>query len=680
MHVPVEWLRDYVDFDLEAEDVAKELTAIGLAVESIEDHHLAGPVLEIDVTANRSDCYGVLGLARELAAAIGKEFKMPDLALEESSSKAGDLFTIEVVDADLCPRYTARIVEGVTDCPSPEWMQKRLEGAGLRPISAIVDVTNYVMLEFCQPLHAFDLELLKDKIIVRRAADKEKMTLLDETKLEMNRDNLVIADASGPVALAGVMGGLESEIRPSTSTVLIESAQFERVNVRRTARRNGKSTDSSFRFERGVDPIGVELASRRAAGLIASITGGKVAAGLIDVWATEWNAPQVSMRFARCDKLLGLVIDPDESVKILTGLGLELVERDGEKATFAVPPWREDLTREVDLIEEVVRIHGYHKVPEALTLKIAAAGRNPLYEFKRDCRKMMNSLGYDEAMTDSFVDARGAGKFGFWSGGGPLNVDNPLSSFHNALRDSLIPNLLAAKKNNQDAGADSVSLFEAANVYLRDAAGELDERPVLAMVDDRSFFTSKGSFFTVKGSVEALCDRLGISDVRYFYEENPRDFAHGRFLQLQIGEDTVLGCIGEVSKDIVAAYDLKAAPAVAEIALDVLLSARKTDTALQKIPRFPAVKRDVALIVDGQTKWSVIKMLAKEKRGKYAVDDVKFVSVFEGEPIPAGKKSVALSVLYRADDRTLTDDEVNTVHDEFTAKLAGALSADIRGA
>jgi len=679
MIVPTEWLSEYVETGLSAAEIAERLTFAGLAVEGMEEDPVAGPVLEIEVTSNRPDCYGVLSIARELSAATGAPFRMPDLELDESETRAEDLCAVEVLDPDLCPRYTARVIEDVKIGPSPEWMQKRLEGAGLRPINNIVDITNYVLLEFCQPLHAFDAELLTDsRIIVRRAVDKEKMTLLDDKVLEMTSENLVIADPGGPVALAGIMGGLESEVRSATKTVLLESAQFDRVNIRRSSRALGASSDSSFRFERGVDPVGVELASRRAAKLMAELAGGRVAGGLVDVWAAEWQAPEITMRFSRLDKLMGHHYDSGDVTRILEGLGLKRTHRDAAKIVLTVPPWRPDLEREVDLIEEVARIHGYDKVAAMPSLKVALPARNELVETLRSARRVMNSLGYDEAMTDSFSDPRGAAHFHLWADAEPLALVNPTSQMHAGLRDSLLPNLLAAKKANQDAGREDITLFEAAKIYLAKGDGAHEERPMLALVDDRGFFSAKGA-------VEALGAGLGLAEPLAFAEATVPGLKARLSAEVSLGGGGGgregggrIGVVGEIASEIASAYDVESAPAVVEIDLAALMAAPKRPVRMEALPRFPGVRRDLALVVDRARSWSAIEEAARAELGDNAVG-LELVNVYEGDPIPPGRKSVALSVLYRSSERTLTTAEVNSVHDEFSRRLCEKLDGEMRG-
>src|SRR4051812_44413863 len=423
MKVPMSWLKEYVDPPASPQDLAKLLVMAGVGVESVE-----GDVLDLEITANRADLLSMLGVARETGVNLRKPVRVPEVSVPEGGDDVSKACSVEVAAKDLCPRYTARAVKGVKIGPSPGWMAQRLEAAGIRPINNVVDITNYVLLESGQPLHAFDAKVLRgNRIVVRRAAPDEKIVAIDGKEYKLTKDTLVIADAERPVAIAGVMGGKDSEISDATVDVLVESAQFDPVSIRRTARRLALSSDSSYRFERGVDHDTVDWASRRAVQLILQLAGGKAMAGVIDVSAPRPARPVAKVRPARISQVLGMAVAPARVREILTGLGAQVAGGDQELEVTS-PIGRPDLKIEVDYIEEVARIEGYDKIPSDPRFGVRVAGDNLEDLVREEVRATLCGLGAYECPTWSFAEANTPNRVSFWTAGAPIPLRDPLGN------------------------------------------------------------------------------------------------------------------------------------------------------------------------------------------------------------------------------------------------------------
>ncbi|HHH76219.1 MAG TPA: phenylalanine--tRNA ligase subunit beta, partial [Phycisphaerae bacterium] len=399
MYISLNWLTDYVDVTMPARQLGDLFTQIGLNLEGIEETD-TDIVFDLEVTSNRPDLLGHIGVARELAAATGAKFHPPEISeLPESDVDASSLTSVEVRDFDLCSRYTARVIKGVKVGPSPDWLVEKLGSVGMRSVNNIVDITNFVLMEYSQPLHSFDFDKLAgQKIIVRRAANGEKMVSIDETTCKLAENMLVIADAEKPVAIAGVMGGLDTEVCDSTTNLLIESARFDPLTTRRTSRQLQLMSESNFRFERGIDPVGVDTASKRACELILSLAGGELARGVVDVWDKPFSPVEVTLRSKRCDALLGLVTPLEKQVQILGDLGLAPAVV-GDSIVCSIPPYRSDLTREVDLIEEVARLVGYDQIPMHDKLSVKVAGECSKHRVRKQIGQILSACGFDEALT-----------------------------------------------------------------------------------------------------------------------------------------------------------------------------------------------------------------------------------------------------------------------------------------
>ncbi|HUS59084.1 MAG TPA: phenylalanine--tRNA ligase subunit beta [Planctomycetota bacterium] len=666
MKVSYNWLKDYCDFSASVDELVAMLTIAGSEVESYDK---AGNdyCITLEIKSNRSDLLGIMGIAREVAAITGKPLRRPSVAYKPDTSPVSKWTSVEVPAPDLCPRYTARVITGVKVGPSPRWLAERLEAVGLRSINNVVDVTNYVMMECGQPLHAFDLDTLAGrKIIVRRAAAGETITTIDDIERRLTRENLVIADARRPVAVAGIMGGADTEVTAATRNVLLESAVFNPVSVRRTARAIGLASDASYRFERGVDPIGTEWASRRSVALIAQLTGGTPADGIADANAIDLTPKKVTMRVPRIRRILGMDVPAAEAADILARLEFDVLSRSDSEITVAVPSFRAaDVYREIDLIEEVGRIHGYDKVPldSAMTIKVGATSK--FEKCERLVRSVLSGCGLSEAISSSFLTPALAGSVNLW-GGEVVQVANPLRAEESALRSCLIASLLHVKAINQSRGVPRCELFELGRVFL----GPMAEKSCVAIMEE-------DGFYDLKGIVQLLLDRFGLQHSASMQPAaGVASFKEGHAVKVSAGH-TLLGYYGQIADALIGRFDLKGAIWLAELDFDALAELAVLERKSQAIPKFPAIDRDLALIVDEAVTWQQvvesINALAEPLR-----ESVSFLNVYRGKPIEPGRKSLALSMRYRSPERTLTNEEVNAAQERLIKHLEKALGATLR--
>lgn len=671
MKVSYEWLHDYCDFDLTPDELARRLNLRGVAVESVTQAG-ADFCLELEITANRPDLLSHLGVAREIAAFTGAPLRIPPIGFVEEEPEVTRLARVEVQAPDLCPRYTARVLRGVRVAPAPPEMRRRLEAVGLRPVNNVVDITNYVLMECGQPQHAFDLARLRGAAVcIRQAMAGEIIQLIDGSEVRLAPEHLVIADAERPVALAGVMGGVQTEIGEATTTVLLESAKFDPVNIRRTARGTGKASDSSYRFERGVDTATVEWASRRAAALMQQHAGAHVAAGVIDANFTAEEPRTVRLRVPRVAQVLGVNVPAPEAAALLEGIGFGVAAQGGEALAVTVPSFRPDVQQEIDVIEEVARCYGYDRVPDVTSLLVCGVPVAKPDRVAAAARQTLVRLGYSEAVTTSFLPEKHARRFSPWTAEEPLCVRNPLRSDEAALRRSLLPSLLQVARTNQDRGAGAVRLFEVNCVYLRRPDGQLlpEERRCLAVV-------AHEDFLAVKGATEAVLERLGLRGHASLEPAAPEFLAPGAAGLWRVGAG-VAGYVGELSEEAAAAFELRQTPCVAELDLDFLTPSAVLEPRHRSLPRFPAIERDLAIVVREATRWSDI-VAAVHSAGVRYLEEVRFGEVYRGKQVESGCKSVFFRLIYRAPDRTLTHDEVNASQEQVVAALAARVGATLR--
>lgn len=650
-------------------------------------------VYDLEITPNRPDLNSVIGIAREIAAVTGKALSLPKIPAEIEpfdTSNAADKVDVTLQDRELCPRYTARVIFGAKVGPSPAWLRGTLEKIGVRSINNIVDVTNFVMLETGQPLHAFDYHLLarnssgKPEIVVRRARPDETFTTLDEQKHQLTSDMLVIADPEKAVALAGIMGGLNSEIHDSTTDVLLESAYFKPQNIRATAKKLELRTDSSYRFERGAD-IGIcDYASRRAAQLILQTAGGKAARDPVDNFPQPPAQREIILRYRKTNELLGISIPPESQSHYLHSLELQPLTRNGdESACFAIPTFRVDLKREVDLIEEIGRLHGVERIPS--TPPRGAIGSHEfdaVHDHLTRARQFLTGLGLDEAQGQTLVSDAAPHPLE-WER--LVALKNPLSSDMNVLRSSLLPGLLDALRINLSRQTLNVALFEIGRVFLKDKEADQiheERRLALAMTGARHAPFWQGDqrkekidIFDLKGIMEEFLEKSGTRGVQF----RARTGTTGLFVEsatLHLGKNH-LGEMGQVMPSLARKYDLRDPVFLAEIDLEFILNLRPVQKSFKSLPAFPAIRRDVALVVpESVTHESILLTMRKAKPEN--LESIELFDVFRGKNIEEGKKSMAYALTYRNSERTLKDAEANAAHQKVLDQLKKDLSATVR--
>ena len=641
------------DPDLKAKDLKPGddiRTAIGL-----DDH-----VVEFEITPNRPDCLSVIGLAREAAVTYGKT-----MAKHEPVVKGGgvgnltELLDVETPATDLCPRYTARMVRNVKIGPSPKWMRDRLRASGVRPINNIVDITNYVMLEYGQPMHAFDYRYVNGgKIVVRRAEDGETLTTLDGNVRQLNSSMLVIADEHRAVGLAGIMGGENSEIVEDTVDVVFESANFNGTSIRRTALALGMRTEASAKFEKGLDILNTLPAVNRACELVEMLGAGEVLDGTIDILNFVPQPKQLNLRADKINALLGTDIDAAEMCRILQELGFGV---DGDIIT--VPSWRGDVEHYSDLAEEVARFYGYNQIPTtAMTGVTTRGGYSPEQMLERSLGTVCRSLGYDEIITYSFISPTYYDKIRLPEDS-PLRksmkIMNPLGEDTSIMRTTVMPSMLEILTRNYNYRNKEAHLYELGRTYFEREDGMADEPKHLSL----GVYGPEESFFTLKGAVETILDSIRAEDVTYVAEKSDPSYHPGRCAKVYVNGQEV-GTLGQIHPLVAANYGVDAELYYADLKFDALFASRGADPEYQPLPKFPAVTRDIAVLVDKAVTVGAMES-SIQAAAKGLLKDVTLFDIYEGAKLPTGKKSVAFNLVLRADDRSLTaqeaDDEVNLV-------------------
>ena len=674
MKISLDWLRDYVDTELSADEIGNILSNLGFPIESTEQVG-DDTMLDVEVTSNRGDCLSHIGIARELAAATGKELKIPAIDLSESDKEASSMVQVKIHEPALCNRYTARVIEGVKVGPSPEWMQKRLETIGVRSINNIVDVTNYVMMETGQPTHAFEYdEIGGQTIIVRRAANGEQLISIDETQCKLNEAMLVIADEKNPVAMAGVMGGLDSEVSDVTTTVLLEVAHFDPVTIRSTARKLVLQSEASFRFERHVDTENIEWVSARCAQLMAETGGGTVAKGMVDVWPEKRERNTIEMRLSRMNSLLGIKIPLDKVRSIFTSLGFAPETENDDLIICTPPSWRHDLHREADLIEEAARCYGYDNIPVEPKIHIEVAPPNLREKTAGKVRSFLNGAGFYESINVSFIDAKTAEQFCEQTPEQHLSVADVSQKNLNLLRQNLIGSLISVMLSNYNVGNRPCRLFELANTFISDSnhkPGQLPNehtRIGLVMDDD---------FRVLRGVIEELVQSIALNSTLEF---KPTSFKWAQTGAHILIDGEVLGIAGLLNADTAAQFDLdKQVVAAAELDFDLLLKKAGAIPAAKPIPRFPAIVRDLSLIVDEPVQWAQITSVVQEK-APAELEQIDFGGLYRGKPIADGKKSITVSLRFRDEQGTLRHETVDGFEGAILSGLTDTLGAELRTA
>ena len=658
-------------------------TQIGASI--VEALGLDDVVLELEITPNRPDCLSMIGVAREISVATGNPLKLPEVNVQCSqTADVHNLTSVTIAASDLCPRYAARVIRGVKTAPSPAWLQRRLEAIGVGTINNIVDITNYVLMEYGHPLHAFDYHrLTENRIVVRRAESGEKLKTIDAEERKLRPDMLVIADAKNPVALAGVMGGFDSEITDQTVDVLLESAYFDPPSIRKTSRALGMHTEASHRFERGTDPEGVIPALNRAAQLIAEIAGGEICSGIVDVYPGKGEAINIKLRPERANFVLGTEIDTDEMRNILTRLGFTVSD------TFEVtaPTFRPDVSQEIDLVEEIARVYGFDNIPTTLPRgDIPIPQVDPKEDLRERVKMYLLQCGMMEAMNYAFYHPDVFDRIRLESTD-PLRqavqIANPLSEDQSIMRTTLLPSLLANAQRNRNHQINDVQFFECSKVFIPNGTDEYPSEPerVAGIIAGNLGAGVYGDplrpadFFDIKGVVEGMLDRCGLSDYTITHADHPA-FHPGCRAEIRIGDKTL--CVfGEAHPEVLENYDLPHKAYLFELDFEGLLNAVEPMKQFEPIPIYPSVNRDLAIVLDVDTPASRPTDIIKSAGGEL-VSALHLFDVYTGEQVPEGKKSLAFAIEYRSRTETLTDEIVDRVHGGILERLERELGATLR--
>jgi phenylalanyl-tRNA synthetase beta chain len=660
-------------------------TVLGQDINAVLD--LDDYLLEVEPTPNRGDALSLLGVARELAAVLNLKVKLPLAKAKEPLDKVERFISVDIKDPDLCPRYTARYLLNVTVKPSPLWMQNRLRNCGLRPINNVVDITNYVLLELGHPLHAFDAALLaEEKIVIRRAKEGEEIVTLDGVPRKLNAKMLVIADAKKPVALAGIMGGGFSGVKENTTAVVLESAYFTPVSIRRTAKSVGLNTDASYRFERGVDVENMVLALNRITQLIQDLAGGQAAKGMVDMYPQKIKQPKITLRQERVNKILGVQTSFAHTKKILKNLGFMFTENtETESLHVVVPPWRNDVTREIDVIEEIARIHGYEEIPATLpkghTIK---TGINKEWDHSRKTAAYLQQAGLAEIISYSFIGEKDYANIGIAVEGDRfIRIANPLTQDATIMRTTLVCGLLNNIVWNIDHGNDQVKIFEQGRVFLGKGKGTYaNEVNMLGLavcgMKDISTWNQPGSptnIFYLKGLISGLLESCGLKNVEFKSSADP---LYHPALCLEVSSSgEKLGSFGRLATKVKSKYGLELETYLGELDLNKLLVLTTGRRQYQAIPKLPGIRRDLALLLPQNVSHDAVLKTLREMASPL-VKEISLFDVYQGEKVEGGHKSYAYTLLYQADDRTLQDEEVNKLQQDLISKVIPKLRAKVR--
>jgi phenylalanyl-tRNA synthetase beta chain len=635
-------------------------------------------ILEIGITPNRIDCASVIGIAREIGACTMKPVTMPNINFEVSDKQIDDLAEVHIIDTNGCPRYSAGLAEAVSIGPSPFWMRYRLHTSGIRAINNVVDITNYVLLELGQPLHAFDYyELADRKIVVKLARYGDVFTTLDGQDRDLNNETLMICDGQRQVAIAGIMGGLNSEITESTNTVLIESAFFNPTSIRRSSKWLSLATEASYRFERGIDVEGTAFALKRSLALIARLAGGKIAKGIIDCYPNPWSAPEITLRVNRANAFLGTDIQKQEIADYLAALNMKVADTGENLLSVKPPAFRLDVTREVDLFEEIARLVGYDAIPVTLPMIKPTEEEQPELALRDRCKTLLAGLGFTEVITYSFVAPESADLLGAQEQSelrAFVRLLNPLTQEQAVMRTSLIPGLLSTVRLNTVRGQTDLRIFEWGKAYIQRTEELPDEKNVLASLvtgfsarktwheNPREF-----DFYDIKGVAESILEVLGVPEPEYIRTGPKEGFDPREFARIS-SSGTEIGALGKVAKETLVGYDLERAVYILELDIDAILHLVTWVRQFTPLAKYPAVRRDISVVV-GRSSESAALMKIIKSMGKGLIESVDIFDVYEGKQIDPSEKALAVRISYRSNKRTLTDDEVNTIHEQVIAEI-----------
>ncbi len=686
------WLKQYVPLDMPLEELQRRLMMAGLNHEGTAE--VAGDLaIDLEITSNRPDCLGHLGVAREIAVLWGRTLTIPAANPQEGKTPVESLAKVRIDCPDLCLRYTARVVRGVKVGPSPNWMLRRLEAVDMTPVNNIVDISNYVLLECGQPLHTFDFGRLKGaEVVVRRASPGETIEAIDHKTYQLSGEMCMICDAADPVAIGGVMGGAQTEIGPATRDVLVEAAEFDPVSIRNTARQLNLHSDSAYRFERRIDPEGLDWASRRCCQLILELAGGELAAGMIDVGQRPPRREPVVLRLSQLKRILGIDVPVERVQEILAALGNREVAQEASPLTtcengirskesasparcspslaFVPPSWRRDLTREIDLIEEVARIYGYEAIPEDVSVPMVPSARRREDRVLEKVRHVLTAAGFDEALTLSVVDQQTSQSLSPWTDAEPLRSQIPVIRGADCLRRSLVPSLLAVRRTNEALANPESELFEIAKVYLPRANDLPHEEIMLSILSSRDYPA-------VKGVVEAIARELKVKAELQSDDAQLELLDPAASCRLRLASEP-LGYVGRMTAEALRQFDLRGPTTVAEIKLWRLVGA--TDLVPRCVAQspYPAVTRDLNLVVAEQVRWADVAATVRAHGGP-SFESLEYRDTYrDPERLGVGKKSLLLTISLRSAEGTLTSQQADEVRDRIVAVCRAEHGAQLR--
>ncbi len=681
MNISYNWLKDLVEIDLSPHEVAEKLTSVGLAVEGIEPHG-DDFVFDIDLTSNRGDCLSHLGVARELSAITNYELPITNYELPN----VGNPNLVTIQDSDLCQRFTARVIRNVKIGASPDWLVKRLEAIGERSINNVADITNFVMHELGNPMHAFDFnKLVENRIIVRRAKKGETIKTLDEVERELCESMLVICDAEKPIAVGGVMGGFDSSITEGTTDVLLEVAYFKRDSIRQTSRDLKLSTEASHHFERGVDIENLVRASKRATDLIIELAGGEET-DFADIYEIKREEISVELRQEKIEALTGLAVSESETERILNDLGFQSEIRNPKSKIFKVPSWRHDISIEQDLIEEVARHVGYDKLGSELPPTRSAGEYQPTENRKKSLRNALTTLGFDEAISYSFIDSKHDETFEFVADLINENGEEKFITLQDSIiegavrmRPSLLSGLLDAVRTNLNYQTRNIKLFEIGKVFANSSDGNLPvEKELFSMVltggevfEGRAVISKEIDFYDAKGALETALDAINLPSLEYS-AKLIKHLRKGQSAEI-LSKGRAVGTIGRINDEIAANYKFKQPVYVAEVDLQSLFETEQEQILYKPLPKFPAVIRDISLLVKRDLSFAEI-LQTIESQGFIMCKKVSFVDIYEGKGMADDERSLTIRLEYRADERTLVEAEVEEVHTKILDVLESNLN------
>jgi phenylalanyl-tRNA synthetase beta chain len=678
MRISYDWLREYVDTKIRTENISSVLTMAGHEVVAVEEKD-GDSILEIEVTPNRADCLSYIGLAREVSAATNKRLKLPlvDIKTKKTIQNA---IKVTIEDKSACPRYSARIIKNVSVGPSPKWLIKRIESMGLRPVNNIVDITNFVLFETGHPLHAFDLDkIVGGEIIIRKARGGEKITTIDGTERELKPHMLLIADRQRPIAVAGVMGGKETEVGEPTKNILLESAYFDPVTIRRAALSLGISTDSSYRFERGTDLAAVVKASDRAASLIRAVTKGQIG-GLIDAGKKAKPQNTIMLRPAYLNKLLGTQLNAQKINDILGRLGF--VVHGTSILEVKAPTFRDDVTREADLIEEVARIYGYETVSPTAQAVIPTEEEPKSKDTRQKtklAKEILTSSGFNEIITYSLIN-RQALKNTMLPEEGVIEIRNPLSSQQEIMRPSLLPGAIKTVSYNISRQVYDIKIFELSNIYF-EKEGSYNEEPFLTIAQYNRYHKKEkdnhagSALFRIKGVITVLAERLGIPKLNFEKTTHPLFISDETTAVLS--DNLMLGVVGEIKPDILKAFDIPGGIYATELNFKLILESSNLNRFYKTLPRFPYSYRDISFAANKAITYKEITDLIKGTGGAL-IEDIELLSEYFGEQITKDQRALAIRVIYRSKEKTLAEEEISRIDTAIREGLIKNFSAVLR--